>query len=211
MKFIKNLLAIFAILATIGVNTIAQETITTSTETETIAKDATPIQKIAEKVLPAEEKVLPAEEAVVADSVPLRLQNQLANHYVLYTKTQKYHWNVEGKHFNDLHAFFGTLYTAQQKNIDLIAERIRALGFKVASTLQEFSSMATLSEPTNDNLDEQGMIASLLKDYQAIIAQLKNDQAFAADQDDPATNNFLIDLIFQYEKTRWMLKALLSK
>jgi starvation-inducible DNA-binding protein len=203
MKFIKNVLAIVAIFAAVCLNAIAQETITTSTATETIAKGGTPIQKIAEKVLPTEE--------AVADSVALRLQNQLANHYVLYTKTQKYHWNVEGKHFNDLHAFFGTLYTAQQKNIDLIAERIRALGFKVASTLQEFSSIATLSEPTNDNLDEQGMIASLLQDYQAIIAQLKNDQAFAADQEDPATNNFLIDLIFQYEKTRWMLKALLSK
>ncbi|MGE0009940.1 MAG: Dps family protein [Candidatus Babeliales bacterium] len=140
-----------------------------------------------------------------------RLQRILANHYVLYTKTQKYHWNVEGKHFNDLHAFFGTLYAAQQKNIDLIAERIRALDAKVASTLQEFKSQATLTENPNNNPNEQEMIASLLHDYQILIAQLKTDLLFAQEQGDSATNNFLTDLVFQYEKTAWMLKALLAK
>lgn len=146
-----------------------------------------------------------------ASLVAERLQRILANHVVLSTKTQKYHWNVEGKHFNDLHAFFGKLYTALQTNIDLVAERMRALGVKVDSTLTQFKSQATLSENPQDNLSEKEMIKSLLQDYQALIKELKADLIFAQEQGDAATNNFLTDLVFQYEKSAWMLNALLNK
>lgn len=146
-----------------------------------------------------------------ATLVAERLQRILANHVLLSVKTQKYHWNVEGKHFNDLHAFFGKLYTTLQTNIDLVAERIRALGVKAESTLTQFKSQASLAENPLDNLNEKEMIKSLLHDYQALIEELKTDLLYAQSQADAATNNFLTDLVFQYEKSTWMLKALLTK
>ena len=39
-----------------------------------------------------------------------RLNLLLANEYVLYTKTLKYHWNIQGKHFGALHIFFREQY-----------------------------------------------------------------------------------------------------
>ncbi len=145
------------------------------------------------------------------EQVAQHVQKQLANHFVLYTKTLKYHWNVKGKHFNDLHKFFGKLYAKQHLNVDMLAERIRALGFDTKATLKEFIDTTTLQEQPNSTPDEQGMIKNLLNDYQTIIQQLRKDLEFAMQQGDHATNNFLTDLVQQHEKTSWMLRALLSK
>ena len=39
-------------------------------------------------------------------AVTALLNQQLADHYVLLTKTKFYHWNVEGPEFHDLHELF---------------------------------------------------------------------------------------------------------
>ena len=38
------------------------------------------------------------------------LNDDLADEYVLLTKTRNYHWNVEDPRFNDLHKFFEEQY-----------------------------------------------------------------------------------------------------
>ncbi len=218
MKFLKNILAIIAILGAIGMNAIAQETTTTTTATETVAEDATPIQKISEKVLPTEESV--AQEEVTEEATPKaadsssiveHLQQQLADHYALNTKTLNFHWNITGSNFYDLHKLFYKFSKSQQKTIEKIAERILALGNKVENSLQYISSKTVLSEEKNGSLGERDMLKALLKDYQSIRTQLKNDVLFISDTDDDATYLLLTKLIYKYEKTIWKLKALLSK
>lgn len=53
----------------------------------------------------------------------------LADSYTLYLMTHNFHWNVTGPQFNTLHTMFMAQYTEQWTALDLIAERIRALGF----------------------------------------------------------------------------------
>jgi hypothetical protein len=53
----------------------------------------------------------------------------LADSYTLYLKTHNYHWNVTGPMFQTLHLMFETHYNELWLANDLIAERIRALGF----------------------------------------------------------------------------------
>ena len=38
------------------------------------------------------------------------LEQVLADTYALYLKTQNYHWNIEGKRFRELHAYFEDQY-----------------------------------------------------------------------------------------------------
>ncbi len=57
------------------------------------------------------------------------LEHVLADTYTLYLKTHGFHWNVEGPLFNTRHARFMTQYTELWNAMDLIAERIRSLGF----------------------------------------------------------------------------------
>ena len=52
----------------------------------------------------------------------------LADSYTLYLMTHNFHWNVTGPQFNGLHQMFMLQYTEQWNALDMIAERIRALG-----------------------------------------------------------------------------------
>ena len=56
------------------------------------------------------------------------LSRLLADTYTLYLKTHNYHWNVTGPMFQTLHLMFETQYNELALAVDLIAERIRALG-----------------------------------------------------------------------------------
>jgi len=140
-----------------------------------------------------------------------QLQKLLANVYVLYVKTQKYHWNVEGKHFHDLHKMFGEQYEQLASYTDMIAERIRALGVEAIGTVSEFYEYTTLTEHPGQNPGEQSMISDLLEDYETIIKQIRADIDMTAEINDMGTNNFLSDLIMKLEKTAWMLRVSIEK
>ena len=70
----------------------------------------------------------------------------LADSYTLYLMTHNFHWNVTGPQFNTLHTMFMTQYTEQWTALDLIAERIRALGFPAPGTYKEFVKLASIKE-----------------------------------------------------------------
>ena len=135
----------------------------------------------------------------------------LSDEYVLYTKTRKFHWNVVGIHFHDLHKFFEAQYEALNDVIDEVAERSRALGGISLGTLSEFLKYARLKENPGKNPDALGMIAGLLKDHEAVIQTLRSDLESCADSyADMGTSDFLTGLMEKHEKMAWMLRSLKS-
>ncbi len=70
----------------------------------------------------------------------------LADSYTLYLMTHNFHWNVTGPQFNSLHQMFMAQYTEQWTALDLIAERIRALGHPAPGTYKEFVKLASIKE-----------------------------------------------------------------
>src|SRR2546421_5781988 len=78
------------------------------------------------------------------------LSRILADEFVLYVKTLKAHWNVEGPDFHSKHLFFETQYKQLQNIIDDLAERIRTLGHYAPATLKEYLSLTHLSEVTRE-------------------------------------------------------------
>jgi starvation-inducible DNA-binding protein len=136
-----------------------------------------------------------------------KLNILLANEYLLYTKTLKYHWNVKGKHFGPLHALFREQYEALFKFIDDIAERSLALGFDADGSLEIFAKKATITENNGKNPEAEQMIENLLKDHETIIQQIRTDIVLSAELNDWGTNNFLSDLVMKHEKIAWMLRA----
>ena len=74
------------------------------------------------------------------------LSGLLADSYTLYLMTHNFHWNVTGPHFNSLHLMFMGQYTEQWNALDIIAERIRALGHPAPGTYKEFVKLASIKE-----------------------------------------------------------------
>ena len=75
------------------------------------------------------------------------LSRLLADSYTLYLKTHNFHWNVTGPMFNTLHLMFEGQYTELAAAVDLIAERIRALGLPGArARTAEFGRLSSIQE-----------------------------------------------------------------
>lgn len=138
------------------------------------------------------------------------LKALLADEYVLYTKTRKYHWNVEGPQFHDLHKFFEGQYDEIDATIDEVAERIRALGEYSPGSFAEFLRDARLKEDAGGPAKAAHMIANLLHDHEAIIRSLRVDLETAKDQfGDAGNQDFLTGLLEGHEKAAWMLRSML--
>ncbi len=100
------------------------------------------------------------------------LNDDLADEYVLLTKTRDYHWNVEDPRFNDLHKFFEEQYELIDAAIDEIAERVMALGAKTRATLKEFINSSQIQEDIGSYPNADTMPTNLLSDHETIINTL---------------------------------------
>ncbi len=143
-------------------------------------------------------------------SVKNVLSSILADAVVLYTKTRKFHWNVSGNSFMELHKLFEDHYKKMEESIDEIAERINKLGFPTPGTMAEFLEMASLKEVPGKYPTQTEMIKELLKDHEAVVIILRKsigdcDEKFG----DIGTADFLTDLIREHETLAWTLRRYL--
>lgn len=135
----------------------------------------------------------------------------LADAVVLYTKTRKFHWNVSGDSFMELHKLFEDHYNKLEEAIDEIAERINKLGAKTPGTMQEFLQFSSLKEAPGVYPAQKQMIRELLTDNEAIIIQLrKNIDDCDEKYSDKGTADFLTGLLQQHETLAWTLRRYLQ-
>ena len=134
----------------------------------------------------------------------------LADAMLLYTKTRKFHWNVSGNSFMELHELFEKQYKQLERSIDEIAERINKLGAKTPGTLHEFLQLSSLTEAPGKYPGQKEMIKELLKDHEAVIVQLRKfvDQC-DEEYKDQGTADFLVDLLKEHETIAWTLRRYL--
>ncbi|HEX8011809.1 MAG TPA: DNA starvation/stationary phase protection protein [Casimicrobiaceae bacterium] len=133
----------------------------------------------------------------------------VADEFVLYTKTRRFHWNVVGSDFGELHKFFEGQYEALDDIVDEVAERARALDVTSAGSLREFLELTRLKEQAGKDPDAPGMLAALLADHEAVIRNLRQDLETADELGDAGTNDFLTGLMEQHEKFAWMIRSYL--
>ncbi|MFC6103261.1 Dps family protein [Olivibacter domesticus] len=139
------------------------------------------------------------------------LNHLLADEFVLYTKTRKFHWNVKGIHFHDLHLFFESQYKELAEVMDEVAERIRKLGHYSLGTLQQFLDETNLLEHTDDGSSAEIMIEALLEDHETIIRELRKAiDPIQEKHKDAGTADFLTGLMEQHESMAWMLRSMLQ-
>jgi starvation-inducible DNA-binding protein len=135
----------------------------------------------------------------------------LSNEMTLYIKTRKFHWNVTGESFMELHKLFEGQYKELEEAIDEVAERIGKLGHKTIGTMQEFSKLATIKEHPGKHDSSKEMLKELLKDHETIIVELrKNIDDCAARNKDAGTADFLTGLMEHHETTAWILRRYLN-
>lgn len=134
------------------------------------------------------------------------LETWLADSYILYIKTQNFHWNVIDPKFYSLHKMFEEQYEEIVKGIDEIAERIRMLGLKSPGSMKEFLEISTLNEAEGDFTANE-MISILLEDHETIGNYLRAEIEETTKFGDHGTADLMIQRLRFHEKTAWMLRA----
>ena len=135
------------------------------------------------------------------------LSNVLADAMVLYSKTRKFHWNVKGESFMELHKLFEGQYNQLEEAIDEIAERINKLGKPVIGTLKEFLQHASLKESAGKYPEKKDMLKELLEDHETVIKALRKNVEECTDKyKDAGTADFLTGLMEKHETIAWTLR-----
>ena len=137
------------------------------------------------------------------------LSRVLADTYTLYLKTHAFHWNVEGPMFNTLHLMFMDEYTELWNALDLIAERVRALGYPAPATYKEFSKLTSIEE-TEGVPDALDMVRLLVSGHEAVARTVRAAFPAAQKAGDESTCDLYTQRLNIHEKTAWMLRSLLK-
>ncbi len=135
----------------------------------------------------------------------------LSDEMTLYIKTRKFHWNVAGESFMEMHKLFESQYTELETIIDEVAERINKLGGKTIGTMNEFTLLTRIVEHPNKYPVQKAMISELLSDHEIIISELRKDIDICSDDcHDAGTADLLTGILQQHETTAWILRRYLS-
>lgn len=138
------------------------------------------------------------------------LNHLLADTYTLYLMTHNFHWNVKGPMFNTLHLMFETQYNELALAVDLIAERIRALGEPAPGTYSEFVKLSSIKEVKGVPTAEQ-MIKHLVQGQEAVVKTARSLFPNVEKASDEPTADLLTQRMQIHEKNAWMLRSLLEK
>lgn len=149
-------------------------------------------------------------EAADREKIVKGLSAFLADSYLLYLMTHNFHWNVTGPMFNTLHLMFMGQYTEQWNALDLIAERIRALGFPAPGTYKEFARLASIKE-----IDGQPkaleMVRHLVNAQETVARTARGLLPLLDKANDQPTIDLVTQRLDVHEKTAWMLRSLLEE
>ena len=139
------------------------------------------------------------------------LSTLLSDEMTLYVKTRKFHWNITGNSFMELHKLLEAQYTELEEVIDDVAERINKLGSKTIGTMKEFSKLSRLEENENNYPAQKEMISDLLKDHEILITEIRKDIDACADENhDAGTADILTKILQQHETMAWILRRYLN-
>lgn len=133
----------------------------------------------------------------------------LADSYTLYLKTHNYHWNVTGPMFNTLHLMFEGQYTELALAVDVIAERIRALGYPAPGSYKAFARLTSIEEQTGVPAAED-MIRDLVAGQETVVRTARKLFPLVDKAGDEPTADLLTQRMQIHEKTAWMLRSLLE-
>ncbi|TPG41728.1 Dps family protein [Flavobacterium pectinovorum] len=131
----------------------------------------------------------------------------LSNEMTLYVKTRKFHWNISGNSFMELHKLFEDQYRVLEAQIDEVAERISQLGEKTIGTMKEFIENSTLKESPKEYTSQKQMLEELLENHEQLVTEFRDYiPVFEDENNDIGSADFITGLLQEHEKMAWVLR-----
>ena len=135
----------------------------------------------------------------------------IANEQVLQFMFKNAHWNLTDAGFLELHKFFDEQFDNTISNIDTMSERVRQLGEKIPFNVEFLFKHSLTTTNLFDGLtqNKSEFVSKLCNLLEETIHQLKYVLSFvdSVDSSDTTTNDIIIQIIRQKEKSLWLLKS----
>ncbi|RED99727.1 Dps family protein [Marinoscillum furvescens] len=147
---------------------------------------------------------------MASEKLITELNQLLSDFHIYYQNTRGFHWNIKGKRFFELHAKFEELYTEALTNIDDLAERILTIKGQPLHSFQAYLETSKIQPVTNMSEDDK-IVKSLLDQLETLVAQENVVKELAAGEGDSETEDMMIGLINDQEKTMWMFRSWLGQ
>ncbi len=145
------------------------------------------------------------EEQVRSESVR-NLNQVLADTIMLRDMYKKHHWQVSGHTFYQLHLLLDEHYKAQRKLVDLIAERIQALGGVAISMPHDVAEQTRVERPPIHREEVPVQLSRLLEAHELILKESHEFAKTADEAGDDGTNDLLVsDVIRTNELEVWFI------
>jgi starvation-inducible DNA-binding protein len=135
------------------------------------------------------------------------LQARLADAIDLSTQTKQAHWNVKGPHFIGLHELFDDVHEHVDEAVDLIAERLVALGGTAEGTARVVAKRSSLDEyplGITSGIEHCEALATALAAFGKAVRKAIDEAGEAGDQD---TADLFTGVSRQADKDLWMVEA----
>jgi starvation-inducible DNA-binding protein len=143
----------------------------------------------------------------VRSQVVAILNQTLAASLDLKTQIKQAHWNVKGKDFFQLHELFDEMAGEMEEYVDMVAERVTALGSTALGTARIAAESSILPEYPLDAVEGSEHITALAERYAAYGKHLRDsiDQTDAAGDADTA--DLYTEISRTIDKRLWFLEA----
>ena len=134
----------------------------------------------------------------------------LADTIFLQIKSQAYHWNVVGPLFYSIHKLTESQYENLFAAADVLAERIRALGYPAPTSVTEMAALTEILEDT-ENSTAEDMVQNLVRDHERVVLRLRTASELANELRDSVTADMLTSRMEFHEEAIWMLKSVITQ
>jgi starvation-inducible DNA-binding protein len=139
------------------------------------------------------------------------LNARLAEGLDLWTQVKVAHWNIKGPHFPSLHPLFETFATSLANFNDAVAERAVTLGGLAHGTARHVAKASKLDEYPQQTTRDVEHVALLADRIEAYVAGVRESRTAAEKEGDTDTVDLLTQIVTEFEKNAWFLRASLEK
>ena len=134
------------------------------------------------------------------------LNTYISSFAVASVNTKVYHWLITGDNFFVLHEKFEELYNYYTETQDKIAERVRALDSDPEIGFSHYLQNSKIKETILKN-NENLILDEVVNTLDLLITFGHEVKKSADDIEDKETHDFIVVIIFELQKYRWMYKS----
>lgn len=142
-----------------------------------------------------------AGRAEIADA----LNTLAADTFALYLKTKNFHWHMSGSHYRDYHLLLDEQGDQIFAMTDVLAERVRKLGFTTIRSIGHISRLQTISDDDREFVSPLDSLRELMNDNKKFAASQRSVHEVCDKYGDVATASLLEVFIDETERRVWFL------